>query len=153
MHKGPSMLRSTLLLAFSMAAPAWAVGERIVLPTGGPFAEQLKETLCISMECVAKSDAVDATIVGKLKGNKVVLEVIAPNGTVKAKVTAPANDAGRMGSTDLVAATSAVIAAIESPERTSVEQPEKKKSSKYAAKSKKKGVRLAAKKLGSHTRG
>jgi hypothetical protein len=148
------MLRTALFLAVLIAAPAWAVGERIVLPSGGAFAEQLKETLCISMECVGKGGAVDATITGKLKGDKVIIEVIAPSGVVKAKITAPANDAGRMGSTDLVSATSAVIAAIEGPEPSKVvkaDKPEKK--AKHASKSKKKGVRLAAKRAGANSRG
>src|SRR4051794_39829729 len=102
------MLRTTLVLLAMSSAQAWAVGERIVLPvSSAPFADQLHETLCIPRECVGKGGPIDATLTAKLKGKNGVLEVIAPNGEVKARVTAPATE-GRIGSMDLVAATSAL---------------------------------------------
>jgi hypothetical protein len=141
-----------------VAAPAWAVGEKIILPSEAqPFASQIKDTLCVSMDCVAdKSGGLDATVTGKLikakKGQtEVELQVVSSTGAVKATVKAPVNDQGRISSMDLVTATSAMIAAIEGPE------PKAKKvepAAKMAKLQKKKSqVRLAAKARFGHSRG
>ena len=73
------MVRTALvLMTVLVAAPAWAVGERVSLPKGLPFSEQLKETLCISMECGAGTDA---TVTAKvIKGNKAEIKVLSPSG-------------------------------------------------------------------------
>lgn len=150
--------RTAIVLLAMAATPAWAVGERIILPKGAPFAEQIKDTLCISMECVADGKSgLDATITGKvIKGKKgqqqVELQVLSATGAVKATVKAPANETGRLSSMDLVAATSAVITAIEAPEpKTKAAAP----ASKVAKTEKKKAkqLRLAAKGRLGHNRG
>lgn len=138
-----------------VAAPAWAVGERISLPKGGAYADQLKETLCISMEC---GSGTDASITAKvIKGNKVELKVFAPNGALKATVTAPLTDDGRISSMDLVAATSGLIAGIEAQDAVksapAAKEPSKSKKA-LASKSKKKSSwKVAAKSRGGHSRG
>src|SRR5947209_3909137 len=103
MHTCSAMVRTALVLMALMAAPAGAVGEKIILPgPAQPFASQISETLCVSMECVAdKSGGLDATVTGKLikpkKGqSQVELQVVSATGAVKATVKAPVNDAGRM---------------------------------------------------------
>jgi hypothetical protein len=154
-HAHAGAMRSALLLLALSAFPAWAVGERIALPQGAPFGDQLKETLCISMEC---GSAVDANITGKVVKGKAEIKVFSPTGALKATVAAPLNAEGRMSSMDLVAATSAIIAAIEAPEpsKAAAKELAKKDAKKYAAKSKakkKNGVRLAAKPRNPHTRG
>jgi len=80
------------------SAPAWAVGERILLAKGDAFADQLKETLCISMEC---GTGVDAKVSAKvIKGNKVEIKVFSPTGALKATVTAPLNAQGKISAMD-----------------------------------------------------
>jgi hypothetical protein len=133
-------MRTALLLMTMVSAPAWAVGERVVLPDASlPFAEQLKDGVCLSMECVEGSRGFDAKITGKLikgkKGEQVEVRVLSAAGKVKATLTAPAHE-GRMSSTDLVSLTSAVVHAIEAPERVASAAP---------AKAAKKPVHLAAK--------
>jgi hypothetical protein len=142
-----------------LATPAWAVGERIILPAGGqPFADQIKETLCVSMECVAnKSGGLDATVTGKLikdkkKGELVELQVVSSTGAVKATVKAPLMDNGHIGSTDLVTATSALIAAIEGPE-PKAKAPEAAPTKTAKVMKKKSQLRLAEKARAGHGRG
>jgi hypothetical protein len=140
------------------ATPAWAVGERIILPTGTPFSEQIRDTLCISMECVADGKSgLDATVTGKVvkakKGQQVELQVISPTGAVKATVKAPASENGRMSSMDLVAATSAVITAIEAPEPKAKAAPAAKPVAKAQKNKSSKQVRLAVKGRFGHDRG
>lgn len=150
------MVRSALVLLALVAAPAWAVGERISLPKGdGAYSEQLKETLCISMECGVGSDA---SITAKvIKGNKVELKVFSASGALKATVTAPLNGEGRISSMDLVATTSGLIAGIEGHEPANaapaVKEPVAKKKALAAKAKKKAGWKLAAKGRGGHSRG
>jgi hypothetical protein len=157
------MVRTFLVLMAVTAAPAWAVGERIIIPSAAqPFGDQLKDTLCISMDCVKdKSQGLDATVAGKIlkgakKGDQVELTVISSTGAVKATVKAPLADNGRISSMDLVTATSAIIAAIEGPEpkakAAAADKPEPTKTAK-AAKKGGKQLRLAAKARTGHTRG
>jgi hypothetical protein len=160
MQMNAGMNRSALILLAVVASPAWAVGERIIIPSGvHPYGEQLKETLCVSMECVeSRNGGLDATVSGKLlknkKGDQVELQVLAPSGALKATVKAPVNDAGRMSSTDLVAATSAIIGAIEAPE-AAAKAPSAAAPTKTAkvAKKKSQALRLAAKARLTHSRG
>ena len=157
------MVRAILVLMALMAAPAWAVGERIIIPSAAqPFGDQLKDTLCISMDCVKdKSNGLDATVTGKMlkggkKGDQVELTVISPTGAVKATVRAPVGDNGRISSMDLVTATSAIIAAIEGPEPKEKAAKAEKAEPTKTAKAQKKGgkqLRLAAKARTGHSRG
>jgi hypothetical protein len=155
------MVRTFLVLMAVTAAPAWAVGERIIIPSAAqPFGDQLKDTLCVSMDCVQdKSAGLDATVTGKVlkgkKGDQVELNVISSTGAVKATVKAPLADNGRISSMDLVTATSAIIAAIEGPEpkakAAAADKPAPTKTAKVAKKGK--PVRLAAKTRTGHSRG
>jgi hypothetical protein len=137
-----------------VSAPAWAVGERVSLPKGQPFIEQLRETLCISMECGA---GMDASITAKvIKGNKAEVKVFSPSGALKATVTAPLGADGRISSMDLVAATSGIIQGIESQEPSKAAASTKGSKSKKAMASKakaKKSMKFAAKTRGGHSRG
>ncbi|MBL8951271.1 MAG: hypothetical protein JNK82_10870 [Myxococcaceae bacterium] len=157
------MVRSALvLMSLMVAAPAWAVGERVALPKGLTFSEQLKETLCISMEC---GSGVDATVTAKvIKGNKAEIKVLSPAGVVKATVTAPLDEEGRLSSMDLVAATSGIIQGIEGTAKAA-EAPAPAPAAKVAKGSKaskkslasklksKKAMKFAAKARGNHPRG
>lgn len=137
-----------------ISAPAWAVGERISLPKGQPFSEQLRETLCISMEC---GGGTDVSLTAKvIKGNKAEIKVFSPSGALKATVTAPLGDDGRFSSMDLVAATSGLIQGIEAPEpsKTVASKGSSKAKKSVASKHKtKKSMKLAAKSRGGNTRG
>jgi hypothetical protein len=146
------MLRSVLVLMAVTAAPAWAVGERVSLPSNGAIADQLRATLCISMDC---SQGGDASVTAKvLKGKKVELKVFSPAGKLKTTIKAPLDASGLMSSTDLVAATSGLIAGIEAPEKTDKEKTDKEKKSAAAPKAKKKAaLKLAAKLRGNHSPG
>ena len=146
------MVRSVLVLMAMVSAPAWAVGERISIPKGQPFTEQLRETLCISMECGAGADA---SITAKvIKGNKAEIKVFSSSGALKATVTAPLGEDGRISSMDLVAATSGIIQGIESqePSRSAAKATKSKRGHASKAKSKR-GIRFAAKSRGAHSRG
>lgn len=149
------MVRSALVLLALVAAPAWAVGERVSLPKGSAYAEQLKETLCISMECGA---GVDASITAKvIKGNKVELKVFTASGNLKATVTAPLNAEGRISSMDLVAATSGLIAGIEASDpgkqAPAVKEPAKAKKGLASKSKKKSSFKMAAKARSGNSRG
>lgn len=156
------MVRTVLVMMALLAAPAWAVGERISVPKGAPYAEQLRETLCISMECGA---ATDASVTAKvIKGNKVELKVFSAAGVLKTTVTAPLTDDNRISSMDLVAATSGLIAGIEGQvvakaeaAPAAVERPAKGKKALAAAKAKaakkKSTFKVAAKVRGNGSRG
>src|SRR5512138_2093135 len=151
------MVRLSLVMVALLSAPAWAVGERISVPKGVSFAEQLHETLCISMECGA---AVDGSVTAKVVAGKAEIKVFNNAGQLKGTITAPLNNEGRISSMDLVAATSGIISAIEGPmpkEKVAAAEPTKpQKASKkaLAAKAKKKsGLKLASKGRGAHTPG
>lgn len=126
-----------------LAAPAWATGERLLV--SGPAAEQLKETLCVSMDCLSLQESrergLDATVEAKAAKDTLLIEVSGANGKHYATVKAPLTE-GRLGSTDLVSATSAIIRAIENPEARTVEKPKAKVA--VAKKHKSPRFRLAA---------
>lgn len=104
-------MRRLLLLAAVLVAPAaLATGERILL-TGG-HAEAFKETLCISMNCVA-GGARDFTVAVRPGKASVEVTVTSASGQHRLSHVAPLNDEGRVSSTDLVRATSLVVQAIE----------------------------------------
>src|SRR5262249_35847438 len=111
------MLRSALVIVVVAAGPAWAVGERVALPEATqPYAEQIRETICLSMECVAStSRTFDTKVTARLVKGHVEVRVLSPSGKVKATVTAPVHE-GRISAMDLVTLTSATVKAIEAPE-------------------------------------
>ncbi len=146
-------LSMAVVLAGLMAMPAWATGERIVV-TGASEA-QLKETLCISMECVsqaqARSSGYSAMVESKATKNGVEIRVLGADGKVRTSQKVPMNDSGRLSSTELVSATSEIVSAIEDPNRRAKVSEEKaeapakaKKSAKMAKKHTLKGIRLAS---------
>jgi len=138
------------VLAGLMAMPAYAVGERIIV-TGASEA-QLKETLCISMECVsqgqAKASGYSAMIESKATKTGVEIRVLGADGKVRTSQKVPMGDSGRLSSTDLVSATSEIMTAIEDPNhRAKAEEKTEKapaKSKKVAKKHPMKGIRLAS---------
>jgi hypothetical protein len=120
-------MRTALLVLALSSTPAWAVGEKVVLPDASlPFSEQLKDGVCLSMECVEGRGGFDAKLTGRRvkgkKGEQVEVRVLSASGKVKATLTAPAHE-GRLSSTDLVSLTSAVVHAIEQPERVGKAAP------------------------------
>jgi hypothetical protein len=117
------MGRFTLVAMVVLAGPAWAVGERIVVPPADTvYAEQLRDALCLSMECVtAESRSIDARVTARLvtdkkRGAHVEVRVVDSSGGVRATLTAPVHE-GRVSSMDLVSLTSATVRAIETRER------------------------------------
>src|SRR5262245_8865652 len=108
------------LVALAVSPRAWAVGERVAMPGGdAPYVEQLEQTLCRLVECAAEGSgppdaSIRASLVGSRKGGSVLtLTVRGRDGAVKTTLKVPANAVGRLATADLVAATSALIAAIE----------------------------------------
>lgn len=153
-------IKTLPLLTLLAGAPALATGERIALPSQGEAADQLRQTLCISMDCVSDRDSAEATVSVKASGSSIEVKVVGADGQLRLTHRAPAQD-GRFSATDLVSATSKVFQAIESPqmlmeqkaeekraaERSRAEAAEKKsKAKKAVAKkpTKKKAVHLAA---------
>ena len=101
----------TMCVCLLVSGSAFAVGERISVK--GELGDQLRETLCVSMECAA--DGSDATVSARVVKNQVEVKVLGADGRVRLEQKLPANAEGRLSSTDLVAATSAIFKAIESP--------------------------------------
>ncbi len=119
-------MRTFLILAFLASLPAWAVGEHISVT--GPARDQLKETLCISMECVP--GASDFTVSSKVVGAQMELKVLGPSGEVRLTLKTPVSDNGRLASSDAMTATSQLVHAIETPftpTKAAVEKPAAKK--------------------------
>ncbi len=103
------MIRSLLLASLCIASAAFATGERISI-TGA--AAPLKETLCISMNCVS-SGARDFVVTGKAVKGGVELTVTSVSGQARLTTFAPLNEWNQISSTDLVHATSLVVQSIE----------------------------------------
>ena len=145
-------LKTSLALIATLAAlPAFATGERILVTGNGPAVDQLKETLCLSMECVSSKDGVEAVVSAKAAGDNIELRVTGSDGSVRLTQRVAALDDGRFGSTDLVSSTSKVFKAIEQPQLTAehTAQEKKEKAQALAAKAeakKAKAKALAAKK-------
>lgn len=107
-------MRSALVAVLVVvAAPAWAVGERVLVTTA---AEPLKETLCVSMNCVSAGGR-DAIVSARPVKGGLEVTVKSPNGDVKLVHVIPSGDEGDLSSIDLVRASSLVVKAIESPQR------------------------------------
>ena len=113
------------------SAPAWAVGEHIAVT--GPAREQLRETLCISMEC--GPGASDYTVTSKLVGEQMELKVLGPNGTVRFTLMTPTSGAGKLSASDAMNASTRLVHAIENPNEA--------KAKVTASKVTKKSVKLA----------
>lgn len=103
------MIRSLLLAALFASTAAFATGERISI-TGA--AAPLKETLCISMNCVS-SGAKDFIVTGKAVKGGVEVTVTSVSGQARLTTFAPLNQWNQISSTDLVHATSLVVQSIE----------------------------------------
>lgn len=96
-----------------VAAPAWAVGERVLVTSA---AEPLKETLCVSMNCVS-SGGRDATVSARPVKGGLEVTVKSAGGDVKLVHLIPSGEEGDLSSIDLVRASSLVVKAIETPQR------------------------------------
>ena len=103
------MIRSLLLASFFVSSAAFATGERISI-TGA--AVPLKETLCISMNCVS-GGAKDFVVTGKAARGGVEFTVTSVSGQLRLTTFAPLNEWNQISSTDLVHATSLVVQSIE----------------------------------------
>jgi hypothetical protein len=148
------------VVAALVALPAFATGERIHIASQGVPADQLKETLCLSMECVPSKDGVEVTITAKTVGDHIELKVVGADGAVRLSQRIAALEDGRFSSTDLVASTSKIFKSNETPQLVAEQQAndkaqadraklnaKKAKAKAFAAKMKKKsksGLRLAA---------
>jgi hypothetical protein len=159
---GMRHLKTCLAVVATLAAlPAFATGERIFIASQGVAADQLKETLCLSMECAASKDGVEVTVTAKAAHDAIELKVVGADGAVRLTQRVPALDDGRFSSTDLVSSTSKIFKAIESPQLMAEQQAHEKaeaarakldaKQAKAKAKAlasaklkKKNGLRLAA---------
>lgn len=137
------MKRIFPILALLTALPAWAVGEHIAVT--GPAREQLSETLCISMECVA--GAHDYTVTSKVVGAQMELKVLGPDNGVRLTLKTPLNGNGRLASSDAMTATSQLVHAIETPfvpKAAALEKKPVKKSAKLAKRHLHAPIRVAA---------
>lgn len=103
------MIRSLLLATVIASSAAFATGERISI-TGA--AAPLKETLCISMNCVA-GGARDFIVTGKSVKGGIELTVTSISGQPRLTYVARLNEWNQISSTDLVHATSLVVQSIE----------------------------------------
>lgn len=103
------MIRTLLLSAVIASSAAFATGERISI-TGA--AAPLKETLCISMNCVT-GGAKDFVVSGKPVKGGIEVTVVALSGQTRLSYVAKLNEWNQISSTDLVHATSLVVQAIE----------------------------------------
>lgn len=116
-------MRAALLLVL-VSVPALATGERVVVTAA---AEPFRETICVSMTCVA-SGARDAVVSARPVKGGVELTVKSAQGQVKLVHVAPLSDEGELSTIDVVRASSLVVQAIEAPRPAS--QPVAKAASK-----------------------
>lgn len=114
------MIRALTFAALVASLPAWAVGEHITVT--GPAKEQLKETLCISMECKGGGDYV---VSSRVVGGQMELKVSGPSGP-RFSTLLPLGEDGQLSNSDAMTATSQLITAIENPAALKkAEAPEK----------------------------
>jgi hypothetical protein len=117
------MIRALTFAALVASLPAWAVGEHITVT--GPAKDQLKETLCISMECKGGGDYV---ISSRVVGGQMELKVSGPSGP-RFSTLLPLGEDGQLSNSDAMTATSQLIQAIENPnalkKAEASEKPEK----------------------------
>jgi hypothetical protein len=134
MWEGMRHFKTSLAVIATLAAlPAFATGERIFVSGQGAAVDQLKETLCLSMECVASKDGVEAVVSAKVAGDNIELRVTGSDGSVRMTQRVAALDDGRFGSTDLVSSTSKIFKAIEQPQLASEQHAQEKLDKAQAA--------------------
>lgn len=129
MHKGEPMrsLKTCLALAATLAAlPAFATGERIFIASSGAASDQLRETLCFSMECVKSKDGVEVIVSARSAGDAIEVRVTGADGAVRLSQKVAALGDGRFGSTDLVSSTTRIFKAIEQPQLAAEQRAEEK---------------------------
>lgn len=138
-------LKSCLALAATLAAlPAFATGERIYIASQGAASDQLRETLCFSMECTKSKDGVEVVVTARSSGDAIELKVTGADGAVRLSQKVAALDDGRFGSTDLVASTTKIFKAIEQPQ-LAAEQRAEEKAQAQRAKAESKDAKVAKK--------
>ena len=104
------MIRSLVIASLFVSTAAFATGERISV-TGA--AAPLKETLCISMNCVSGGGVKDFIITGRAVKGGVEVTVTSVNGQPRLTTLARVNEYNQISSTELVHATSLVVQSIE----------------------------------------
>lgn len=122
------MIRTLLLVAVSAASTAFATGERIQV---NGAAAPLKETLCISMNCV-QGGGRDFVVNGRSVKGGIEVTVTTTAGQTRLSHVTPLNGSGQISSTDLVHATALVLQAIEKGPVAGAEAPAAKKVAKVA---------------------
>lgn len=103
------MIRTLFIATLLASTAAFATGERITISGA---AAPLKETLCISMNCVS-GGAKDFSVTGRTVKGGVELTVTSVSGQARLTHLAKLNEYNQISSTDLVHATSLVVQAIE----------------------------------------
>jgi hypothetical protein len=107
-------MRSSLLVLIAvvtLAAPAWATGERVIVADG---AEAFRQNICVSMSCVS-SGAREAIVTAHPVKGGVEVTVKNASGQVKLVHVTPRTTDGDLSSLDVVATSSLIVQAIESP--------------------------------------
>jgi hypothetical protein len=119
------MLRIAVLATLITSVAAHASDERIAVVGTDPALEQLRESVCISEQCVfsaarpdwtrAAKEKLVAVVTARQVRNQLEISVHEADGDVRFTRSAPLNDAGRLSVTDLMTASAAVVHAIEFP--------------------------------------
>jgi hypothetical protein len=132
------MIRTALIATVLASSAAFATGERISISAA---AAPLKETLCISMNCV-NGGARDFVVTGKPVKGGIEITVTSVGGQTRLTHFAALNEWNQISSTDLVHATALVVQSIE---RGPIAPPAAAKKAVAAAKVKKakKALQLA----------
>jgi hypothetical protein len=123
-----------------MCSTAWASGERVLLlPTDSP----LRESLCISMNCVSAAPYA-ATVTTRKSGNAVRVTVASDSGQVRLTHRVPLDSSGEMAATDVLRAVALSLVAIENDRPTASAAPdEDRPRAASAAKKAKKAAKTA----------
>lgn len=131
------LIRPVTVALALLSTSAFATGERIFV-TGSPaHAEKLKETLCISMECVGKGQAAQVNVVATAMKDTLEVKVVGFDGRVRHIEKVPLKN-DTVSAFDLVSATSGLLEAIENPNaRAEAPAKEPKKLAKKSSASKK----------------
>lgn len=126
-------MRSSLLAAIALvtlAAPAWATGERVIVTAA---AEPFRETICVSMTCVT-SGAREAIVTARSVKEGVEVTVKSASGQVKLVHITPRTADGDLSSIDVVTASSLVVKAIETAKPLTPPAPKTARTLSRAAK-------------------
>lgn len=108
------LIRPLLLVLALLSTSAFATGERIFVTGSTAYAEKLKETLCISMDCVGKGQAAQVNVVATQVKDTLEVKVVGFDGRVRHIEKVPLKN-DTVSAFDLVSATSGLLAAIENP--------------------------------------